>query len=58
MALTSALGFGASRSCLLYFHKADITGRRLDVRKVPEGDIGSATSSRINELRPLWAPSQ
>jgi hypothetical protein len=27
-------------------------------RFVPEGDIGSATSSRIKELHPLWAPSQ
>jgi hypothetical protein len=30
----------------------------LVVRFVPEGDIGSATSSRINELHPLWPPSQ
>jgi hypothetical protein len=27
-------------------------------RSRPEGDIGSATSLRIKELHPLWAPSQ
>jgi hypothetical protein len=27
-------------------------------RSVPEGDIGSATSSRVKELHPLWASSQ
>jgi len=37
---------------------ADIPGD-IDFRcNGPTADIGSATSSRIKELHPLWAPSQ
>jgi hypothetical protein len=38
--------------------EADSSRTSGDVRKVPEGDIVLATSSRIKELHPLWAPSQ
>jgi hypothetical protein len=48
---SSSMPFGAPQ-------KADSARSSRHFAFVTEGDIGSATSSRIKELHPLWAPSQ